>query len=144
MANLFWAVLTKTHTIASEIFWEHANKITLLLDWWLVQNSLRNYTKKKIPFMWPKLLVRDQTVICPWDDLTGDIDVICLIYQDLSIYQEFEQLYNLQTQNQKLLIIRCSIHEKFELGPTILARPWTTTNWFWKKKGLGKQPKKVT
>ena len=54
--------------------------------------------------MWPKLLGRDQTVICPWDDLTGNIYVICLIYQDLSIYQEFEQSYNPQTQNPKLLI----------------------------------------
>ena len=54
--------------------------------------------------MWTKLLGRDQTIICPWDDLTGNIYVICHIYQDLSIYQEFEQLYNPQTQNQKLLI----------------------------------------
>ena len=51
-----------------------------------------------------KLLGRHRTIICPWDYLTGNIYVICLIYQDLSIYQEFEQLYNLQTQNQKLLI----------------------------------------
>ena len=47
-----------------------------------------------------KLLGRHRTIICPWDYLTGNIYVICLIYQDLSIYQEFEQLYNLQTQNQ--------------------------------------------
>ena len=51
-----------------------------------------------------KLLGRHRTIICPWDYLTGNIYVICLIYQDLSIYQEFEKFYRRQTQNQKLLI----------------------------------------
>ena len=62
--------------------------------------------KGNTPLLYAKHLAKHicHTLSYPWDYLTGTIYVICLIYKHLSMYQEFEQLYNLQTQNQKRLI----------------------------------------